>query len=220
MKKYINLFRFYLWRIIEKVCHRFNIFCFVFTSQGLKNINISSLASYKLSENKDIVELNPKDLFLGADFLRDEYSLINISVDMSPHKTFQQCILEGNDISKTDYLIRYVSGKLDWRRIGKINKNNDRYIRATKRTKCNILKGDYPPVIVYCLSERYYIYDGKHRASMCALLGRNVKCQIVDASIAFCNHWDYMFKLVCHKKNYKKHASLYLQYLNQENGQK
>jgi|LSQX01.1.fsa_nt_gb hypothetical protein len=38
----------------------------------------------------------------------------------------------------------------------------------------------YEPIVVYELDGKTYIFDGKHRAALCALLGKPVRCLKID----------------------------------------
>ena len=67
-------------------------------------------------------------------------------------------------------------------------------------------------MLVYNLNEKYYIYDGKHRAAMCAYNQMTVPCIVIDIEYMFSGIWDEMFKKILNKKDYKRHTEFYKRY--------
>lgn len=199
-------------RIREKVCKRFNI-CHVYLAKvGVKNYNIGMFIPHAKPLSQTIVSIPSSALFLGIDYLDDKYSLLGINIAESPHYHFLKAIKNGDNITETDYYRRAENGTLDVRR-GRVQKKRlEHYmLRYTERLK-EFQNGTLAPVLVYQLCEKYYIYDGKHRAALCALMGSDVKCQLVS-----CDRFDIRYKLICDNKNYLKHHMLFNMVLTHDN---
>ena len=179
-----------------------HVFKIVFTKYGLKTINIHLVRQEPRVISETAFELDPKELFLGIDYLNDNYTLLDTSILASPHIKFIDAIFKGDELSKTDYIERYQKGTLD----GRMGRPKIRDFSLFK-TRCNLrIKQleDMQPVLVYQVNKRYYIYDGKHRAALCALKGAKVKCLLVDYFFKD----NALFKVMTKENNYKKHLNL------------
>ena len=147
---------------------------------GIKVIN-PCCSSVKILYQQDIV-INPSNLFLDIDYLTDEYTLLDKSIIDSPHFQLMKALDDGTDFIKTEYYKRYSSGYLDERTAVITNKKKQQAIVSTfESRKKAIYREEYDPVLIYERHGKLYIYDGKHRAALCALLGKQVKCRKVES---------------------------------------
>lgn len=201
-----NYVKFYLWRIPERVFKKHNISMFVKTKVGIKNINMGCLTHTVKFLPAIITEMDPEKLYLGPDFLVDKYSLLDCPLLDSPHYSFIKAIQNQESIDETDYYKRYIRGTLDWRHCQLGRKNNDVFFSKNEVSKIKIIEDNYEPVTVYLWNNIYYIFDGKHRAALCALLGKQVKCNIVSPSITFNGVWKRMFDMIDDDKCFSKHT--------------
>ena len=198
----MNIFVFYCWRIQEELCKRFNIFCIHRTKYGLKTINIKLVRQEPRIIIDKTFEMTPSELFLGIDYLNDDYTLLDTSILDSPHIKFVDAILKGEDLSRTEYIDRCQKGTLDGRRGRPIIKDFTLFKSRCMAREMQL--NDMQPVLIYQVKNRNYIYDGKHRAALCALKGTKVKCLLVD--FRFMDN--ALFKVMKKENIYKKHLSL------------
>ena len=213
----MNTLVYSIYRMEDYFLKRNHIIRFYFSKCGLKNIGASRLLGAKHLSPIMITEIASTELFLGPDYLRDGYSLLNCCINESPHFGFMQALKTGESITETDYMQRYIEGSLDWRRGAIKPKNMERFFDKFSESQADIISGKSRPITTYIVGGRYYIFDGKHRAALCALLGVPVKCAVVGSEIANADLWHYMFTLLEGKSEYSKHTqfhNLYLQELN------
>lgn len=162
------------------VSHGFEIF--LFQQSGLKSFGFSYDPPASCRVVRAGVRLPAETLLCPIDGLRDDLTLLGTPVVQSPTYAFLHALEHGEPFFDTAYIRRYVSGTLDqrWPR-------NVRYLHPpefwgiyTKR-RAQVLAGTYAPVRVFCVKGRYYILNGKHRAALCALLGQDVRCDVLDS---------------------------------------
>ena len=187
------------------------------TRYGLKNVGAGYLLGAKKYSSGVIKEIVADKLFLGPDYLKDKYSLLNRPIAQSPHFDFVKAIKENGDLSSTDYIQRFVSGKLDWRRGSTMPRDFNYFEKMYFQSLGEIQSGDYNPVIIYSLGGKYYIYDGKHRAALCSLLGVPVKCMVVGNELANADLWYYMFSIIKGNSDYSRHTEYHNMYLKELN---
>ena len=193
-----------------KECH---IVWFYKTSVGLKNAWAGHLFG---ARDYTIIEDNylPADIImLGPDYLKDQYTLLGCPISDSPHFYLMRTINEKGNLAETDYMKRISKGTLDWRFATPIPKNFNSYYKEYHNSLEEIQRGDYRPVVVYYLNGKCYVYDGKHRAALCALLNIPVHCHIVSSEIANADLLHYMFGLINGKKDYKLHTEFHSEYM-------
>lgn len=154
------------------------------TRLGVKSIN-ASLKIERINERERMV-LPAEELLLGFDFLQDRYTLFGVKIKDSPHYQLMKDIQGKANICNSEYIARLKSGTLDARRpIFVSHKRLESFYRTFQGRTQEIIADSYEPVIIYELNSEYYIYDGKHRAALCQLLNKGVKCVIIDASFLY-----------------------------------
>jgi hypothetical protein len=165
----------FLYRIINKMMKCQNVSVLYSTPKGVKYYN-GLMKSMKLPHT-EVFWCDTKQLHLGFDALKDEYTLVGKNVIESPHYGLMEALDKKTDIAQTDYCSRYRNGTLDSREGINITKKllSEMKVMFEKR-KNEIEKNNYVPIQVYRIQGMYYIADGKHRAALCAYLGKQVKC--------------------------------------------
>lgn len=210
MNRIIHYYR----RAEEELYKKLHLFRFYFTNFGLKNIGASQLIEAISFHGIEVSKLQANQLYLGPDFLKDQYSLLDVSIYQSPHYDFVRAQKNSDDLMKTEYIRRYMAGTLDWRRgtykPTDFNFFHNQYAAITTA----IHDGDCPPIIAYKMGERYYIFDGKHRAAISAMLDVPVNTILVKSEIANAYIWHYMFALINGKKDYSKHIDFHKRYID------
>lgn len=198
-----------LYRCLNKLAKILNISVLYQTKTGVKSLNqlMQSRETPALSE----FYAKPQELFLGFDALKDAYSLVDVCIDASPHLGLMQALDEHRNVKQTDYCRRYAAGTLDGRSRVALSSHMLRTFEdkfADRRQE--IVEECYAPVQVYKCHGRYYIADGKHRAALCVLLDKPIKCaEISDDFLqdSF-RQWIYR-KMLKNKKAYSKNLSLF-----------
>lgn len=210
----MNKVHFYLLRVEEEIMKYFHCIRFYHSKYGLKNIGASCLVGGEKSiATREVIFLN--DLYLGPDYLKDDYTLLGCPINESPHFAFIKAIFDGKDILNTDYIRRYLNGSLDWRRGTILPRNRDFFYNKFSLALGHVQSNDYAPVMVYSLNGKFYLYDGKHRAALCSLLGLPIKCTIVSDEIVNTGLWHYMFSLLNGNVKYSKHILFHEEYLKE-----
>ena len=146
---------------------------------GIKAINPCSSSIREPDTSERFID--PALLYLDIDYLIDDYTLLDTAIPDSPHYGFMSALNGGKNIVETEYYTRYSNGYLDERTAILISKRKlESFLSTFECRKNEIANDEYNPVLVYERHGRLYIYDGKHRAAMCALLGKQVKCRFVE----------------------------------------
>lgn len=200
------VFRYYLWRFLIKLTRKFKISMLVDKKVGIKNLNYNLLVTPPTSNT--IISINPTELFLGPDFLVDQYTLLNRPLLESPHYELVEALSDNKDVKQTEYYRRYAKGTLDWRYLSN-PKMVAHFYRKFVDSKNNVLNGTYEPIKIYKVGQVYYIYDGKHRAAMCALLKLSAKCEVVDLDAALGGVFTYLLKYTISKPKFGVHKLFY-----------
>ncbi len=162
--------RFFCIRFLNRMCKLFNKTIYYKTKYGIKVLNRKS--DSEIQYVSESVLLNPNELYLGIDGLKDEYSSAGISCDNSPHADLMNKCLIG-DLSDSYYIRNERIGALDGR--DTVFYNDSFHFEQFRKNLSQIEK-DYKPVKYYVIDGIKYIADGKHRASLCAIQNRKVKC--------------------------------------------
>ena len=197
---------YYYHRFREKYYAKAHMVKAIRTNVGIKCYNMTSISSIPVAI-KDNCELDPKELYLGTDFLKDQYTLLDIPLRDSPHYDFVYQLSHNKEPNTSEYLRRLYAGTLDWRYPLKKSFGTDYFTKKFNDSLLSVQDGSYRPVLIYELEGKYYIYDGKHRAAMCAMLGvKAVKCIVIASSIEMAGARRLMRSLT-DDRNYKKHVA-------------
>lgn len=212
----MNIIQSFFVRVVEKVFMACNLIVFFKNKAGLKNIGANRLLQKMDYKVEDTKEIRPELLYLGPDFLKDKYTLLDCPVSTSPHFGLMKALNEKAVLRTTDYFRRFNKGTLDWRRSQVMprsyNKFHNKYVKSQKEINDN----KYNPVLVYYQNGRYYIYDGKHRAALCALMNKPVLCAVVSNSFVNTGLWHYMFSIIEKRSDYSRHNQFHYIYLKGE----
>ena len=212
----IGLDILYVWiRLREKLFEHFMIFRVVETHVGYKFVNDTLI---RIESSNNIIEpsviIDPDNLFLGVDYLKDQYTLMGCRIKESPHFEFMKVLLNGGDIDRCEYIKRIQRGTLDarflYRGIEKSYFQN--YFNNRRR---EIEAGDVTPILVYRVDNRYVIKDGKHRAALCALLKKPIYANVIDNKSIFGSLGEHIIERMKVKKTYSKHLMYYTEVANQ-----
>ena len=203
------LLKHYCYRIVEKILKRNNIIITYFTKYGLKNINMGLVAQLSTPYIIEQRKMLGSDLHLGPDFLADEFTLLECNITKSPHYEFVNAFLQGKKVEETEYVKRWESGTLDWRRPMPISLSIDEWKKISKLRINEIRNNKYAPINVYYYGGKYYIYDGKHRAALCSAMNKDVLCNIIPSNYVFDYYCGYMFKRVLNNRSYRKHKDFF-----------
>lgn len=193
--------------LVRRVLHKKLFISRVYkTKKGIKYTYplIALRDAFKLDKPEFI--LNPEDMLLDMDFLRDEYTLCNCPITDSPHYELMRTLSQGGDIAKTSYIRRFRTGTLDWRNPMIVSSKDIHHFEQTYSKRCQEIQSDtYLPIQVYNYNGRYYILDGKHRAALCALMGRQVRCIEVSHDFLYDSFNAWMFeKMKTEPNSFKK----------------
>lgn len=178
----LNKFIYFFYRGLNKLFTIINVAVRYNSRCGVKRIN--SLEFYfdnDASSDLDYIFIDPSELFLSSDSLKDNYTLLDIPLSKSPHYGFMRALDNGEDLLRLDYVKRLKIGALD-DLVAKPFGYKEIQLRRDKyhQMKLKVLSNTYDPVTVYKLNGRIYIRDGKHRAALCCLLSKPVKCNILS----------------------------------------
>lgn len=194
--------------LIERVFRLFSISMLYSNRVGIKYMNqLMQSIHYNAIAIKDF---DYKELFLGFDGLRDEYTLLDVEITKSPHFELMKAIDNGTRIEDTDYYYRAQKGILDSREC--LRMSNDYIAMMEKKFKERVEEiktGSYEPIQVYCVNNRYYIADGKHRAALCAYIGKTVRCRVISDDFLKDSYRMWMYSKMKKKKDFEKHLVLY-----------
>lgn len=199
-----------LLRYYEAYCRHHNILRLKKTKVGIKFFNVTSFRIPLGLKDYDSIplEIDPNDLFLDVDYLKDDYSLLNIRIIESPHYHFIKAIREGSDLRNTDYYKRLIAGTLDSRFPQRI-KDFSVFIEKCKQREREIINQTYEPVSIYQLGSRFYIRDGKHRAAFCAILNKPVLCRLTKDSGLVSNASYCAFTMMKDDPGFARHMLFY-----------
>lgn len=205
--------KYYYYRLQEKICERMNALRIIQSSVGYKILNVSLLRSseYNITHNINndtIVILEPKQLFLSIDLLKDKYSLLGCNILCSPHYNFMVALENEKPLKDTDYINRYKNGTLD-ARFPHIAKDYAYFKDKYKKMKILVTNNNIEPVSVYKIGTQYYIKDGKHRAALCALLNKPIPCRVLDEKRMIGGVGSAVKRLIGTNTQYSKHILLF-----------
>ena len=104
----MNRVSYYIYKIKEKIFVKIKKSKTFNNSYGLKNINMSMRIVLPETEGREIKEIPFDKLFLGYDYLKDEFTLLDIPITESPHFDMMKKLYMGEDISDCDYIKRWI----------------------------------------------------------------------------------------------------------------
>ena len=185
------------------------------TKVGIKCVNpIIRNEKYKVLGQKNI---SPNKLFLDVDFLKDDYTLCDSSIINSPHLGLMKALEKGEDIRQTDYWHRTIMGTIDSRQKNNPTENEyNKFYITYQQKKDEVTSGDYNPIKVYCVNDKYYIADGKHRAALCAMMGKLVKCNIISSDCMLDSYYMWNYRKMKDEKGYSINNRFFDGLLNEE----
>ncbi len=193
-----------IFRLLDKIFKKIGLSFIFKTTVGVKYINplIGELPHAVI----DCFEIEPEYLFLGVDFLSDEFSLLGTNVCKSPHFFLMRTILLKGEIRKTEYCRRLEQGSLDARKKMYISSKREKiFIDMFKKREKQIELNEYPPVKVYEVDKKLYVVDGKHRAALCALMGRKVKCEKISSDYLKDSFLSWLHSRIATNESFSKH---------------
>jgi len=151
--------------------------------------------------NVRTTEINPSEVLLSFDGLKDAYTHVGMSIAESPHVELIKAIMAGEDITQTRYFKEEINGCLDGRYEHKYSHSLvERLIAASKEEK-----KEKP--IIYRIESSYYVLDGKHRLATAIVKGlSSIQCiEIQSTEISEHVYTKMILKKMLDKPNeYKK----------------
>lgn len=160
---------------IHRLCKLIGFHHYYENRYGIKGHN---KAKFQLQGKYADFLINPEDVYLGFDALKDEYTLLDVKMTDSPHYNLMKTIFQGEDIQGCDYIEREKKGTLD----GRYELVPTDHVRIFSESLEKIRSDKYNPAIVYRVDGKTYAFDGKHRLALCLLLNKKCKCICMDLS--------------------------------------
>lgn len=171
----MNAIYIYAYLILNRVFKIFGMHVFFVNSKGVKCINqkikSQQFDKFPIVEEKTI---DPMDLYIGFDGLKDEYSLVDVQILKSPHLDLANALVQNTAIEHCSYYKRLQNGYLDMRFNQQFKKSI--YINGLLERQQKISSENYSRVKVVRIQDRYYIIDGKHTAALCCSMGKKINC--------------------------------------------
>lgn len=207
-----NVFRIIIIKsrsLLEKIARIFHFRFFYCERCGIKAINCLHIDTGNWQDNAThLLKISKKRIYLGFDFLKDEYSFIDTPLLESPHYKLMKEMFENKCIDQSEYIHLLSKGRLDERReINSFDIDKKRMSLLFEK-RCEEVKSDsYKPVMVFKANNgKFYIVDGKHRAALASLFCDSIKCVVVD----FDTFYSFINKRLLPKINNKKYNKHYL----------
>ena len=189
--------------LTAKICRLLKRSVVYENKQGLKQINPINVALLTRGER---ILIPYSKLYLGVDFLNDKKTLIDVPIVESPHYYLMKTLEINGDYKQTEYVQRMLRGCLDERyEIVSYYLQKNYFQKAYEKSKRGVEEDTNTPVTVYAYNDKYYIYDGKHRAAICALLKKGVWCNVIDLHSAMSGFNRKLKQRIIKSKKYKKH---------------
>lgn len=167
---------------VDRVAQRAGVAAVYHTSVGVKQINqLFKSGMYDAYTTGRRVAVDPAKLRLGFDALRDEYTLLETTIDASPHLALVRSLLEPGREPAWSYIDRVRRGTLDWRPPQRVSPGLLAYIRRLFAARLEQVDCGEPTVVrVAWVDHEPYIVDGCHRAAVAFMRGREVLCEDVS----------------------------------------
>jgi hypothetical protein len=184
---------------------RLSISFLFFNNVGLKAFNpkLEPIEVHKYQTNYFSLHRDKK-LYLLPDFLYDNYSLINKTIAESPHFELMSLLLHKKPIIHSDYVKRVKNGTLDLR--PSYNFTTKFYLSIFERRKKEWEDNKLKPILVTQIKDRYYVLDGKHRASLLKVMNKPIPCICLE-DFDIWEYYEVLWKKIENKnsKNFSKH---------------
>lgn len=201
-------FKVKLLGMFSKVCRIFKKTIVYQSKMGYKELNPVYLQ--QTAEDCKEINLCAQELYLGIDFLKDTYSLIDVPLRNSPHYHLMESLQDDGEWESTEYVSRMLTGALDERyEILAFYRNKSYFHNCYQKRKAEIGQNQKKLVSVYQLNGRYYLHDGKHRAALCALMGIDVPCKVLSHETVLRDFNTKKIQKVMKSRGYTKHRSLF-----------
>lgn len=187
--------------LLNRICRALRMNIYYHTKYGYKTIHGKKDNQPSIKRPRKTIICSTDDLYLGVDGLYDEYSHAGIPVRLSPHYDLMNACEKKQLSDDCVYYELEKKGALDSRDC--ITRSIERHYEAYNKAKTEIESGSYKPVLFYRVEGKKIIFDGKHRAALCAFLGFDVIAYEIDPFEACSN---YILKL---RKYVRKHPDLF-----------
>lgn len=207
-----------IWKTANRLARKTNSYWVIKTREGLKQFQFTALLSPEVFDGVEI-SIPACQLYMGPDFLKDNYTLLGRNIKDTPHYGLMKAIRESCLIKSTEYFERFVNAKIDWRMFQSPICNEELYISKFKKSLEEIERDEYVPIMIYKVHDLYYIYDGKHRAALCALLNKNIKCKLYPSEIARIGGFKCLFLHMTGDSSFSKHIE-FLTKMQDNNGKR
>lgn len=164
-----------IYSVLNRTFKILNISIFFVNSKGVKCIN-QKIKSQQFDKIPIVEEktIDPIDLYIGFDGLKDEFSLVDVQISRSPHLDLANALIQKTKLEDCHYYKRLQNGFLDMRFNQKFKKSI--YTNGLLERQQKINSESYTKVKIVSIQGRYYIIDGKHTAALCCSMGVKVKC--------------------------------------------
>jgi hypothetical protein len=167
---------------LDRLAQRAGVAAVYHTPVGVKQTNQlfkgAMIEAYATGEEQ---ALDPGRLRLGFDALRDEHTLLETTIDASPHLALARSMLEPDGRLAECYVARARRGTLDWRPPLRLSDGFVAYMRRGFAAALEqVDRGEQAVVLVAWVEDEPYIVDGRHRAAVACLRSREVVCRDVS----------------------------------------
>ena len=192
---------------IVNVCRRNDISILYSPTVGIKCVNqLIYSEMFRPFERAAPFDSRVEDLFIGFDGLKDSSTLLDVAITRSPHFEVINLLHEGKDVRSSEYVRRSINGTLDFR---SARRSTPARIECLKRgfltTLDKVVSRDCDPIRVFDLQGKLYIVDGKHRASICSILGIEPQCVDVSLGVHDSFYTWVIRKMKKNERQYEKH---------------
>lgn len=180
-----------------------------FSKTGLKAFNSKQKPVDISKYSYEHIEISPsQQVFLFADFLFDEHTLLQKEIKESPHYELMQVLLQNKSPIRANYTRLAKNGSLDTR--PSVNYKEAFYRSIFEMRKKEIEENRIKPALVIKINDLYYVLDGRHQLSLCKLLDKNCPCIYIenfDIKNFYASFWK---KIRAEKsKKFKTHLAFY-----------
>lgn len=163
--------------LLHKVCKALHISAYFEMDKGIKGYN-RPLFRIPSDIKLESVTINPNEVYLSYDGLRDELTHVEKSIVDSPHVDMINRLKKGLDIQDCDYVRGEIEGYLDGR-----FEQLDSYDLVEFHIKKFMAKQNSEKPLVYSINDKYYVLDGKHRIATAVVFNeQSIECCVLPLS--------------------------------------